>query len=379
MCDMEAAPEEIPEQLDQCKALHAYYHAAVCDACDLNIMGTRWKCLQCPDYDLCAVCERKAHERHPAHHVFIELPRPLPESGWHVAFPLPELFDAHSVKERAQVHVGCFCIRCKNPIHGARWVCVNCIDMYQLCAKCHDLGPDDSPTSAGRHFNARNHVFAKLRFAPDRQTPRFHSLTSAGMSFDANSSSADEDVDVHVGLEVDPMLFVTPLSNDELVASGRVVLPHVHSTVPGDLEFPLLPVPWTGANAIDDARVQSQLARSSELRRSLSESNGHPKVPYPCVTDTHYLTRVRRRAGVTRTTWSSNCVPWWPTMLATSWWLSTSLFQALTKHALSQPCCAVPTAFCLCARCLKRRTRAPHLLAMSQCASWTVWRGGMSK
>lgn len=36
----------------------------VCDSCDVVISGTRFKCAVCPDYDLCAKCERKGNHNH---------------------------------------------------------------------------------------------------------------------------------------------------------------------------------------------------------------------------------------------------------------------------------------------------------------------------
>ncbi|KAK5639105.1 hypothetical protein RI129_011597 [Pyrocoelia pectoralis] len=43
----------------------------ICDACDQKITGFRYKCLQCPDFDLCASCE--FHGCH-SNHVMVRLP-----------------------------------------------------------------------------------------------------------------------------------------------------------------------------------------------------------------------------------------------------------------------------------------------------------------
>lgn len=43
----------------------AEHVGVVCDGCDHGIFGTRFKCVVCPDYDLCMKCERKnLHKEH---------------------------------------------------------------------------------------------------------------------------------------------------------------------------------------------------------------------------------------------------------------------------------------------------------------------------
>jgi Zinc finger, ZZ type len=38
---------------------------ANCDGCQEKIFGVRYKCIECPDYDLCTDCEkRKFHPEH---------------------------------------------------------------------------------------------------------------------------------------------------------------------------------------------------------------------------------------------------------------------------------------------------------------------------
>ena len=45
----------------------------VCDGCDGPVVGPRYKCLVCPDYDLCATCEARGLH---VHHKMIRLPAP---------------------------------------------------------------------------------------------------------------------------------------------------------------------------------------------------------------------------------------------------------------------------------------------------------------
>ncbi|KAH7104898.1 hypothetical protein BKA62DRAFT_429081 [Auriculariales sp. MPI-PUGE-AT-0066] len=42
-------------------------HAATCNLCDSQVYGTRWKCLDCPDWDSCNACFAIVGEQHPSH------------------------------------------------------------------------------------------------------------------------------------------------------------------------------------------------------------------------------------------------------------------------------------------------------------------------
>merc|ERR1712110_1314084 len=45
----------------------------VCDGCEGPVLGPRYKCLACPDYDLCKICEgRGLHSQHK----MVRLPQP---------------------------------------------------------------------------------------------------------------------------------------------------------------------------------------------------------------------------------------------------------------------------------------------------------------
>lgn len=47
------------------EAIARIHHAnVICDGCDKEIYGYRYKCLECPDFDLCMQCETKMHNHH---------------------------------------------------------------------------------------------------------------------------------------------------------------------------------------------------------------------------------------------------------------------------------------------------------------------------
>ncbi|KAK6166047.1 hypothetical protein SNE40_022831 [Patella caerulea] len=66
---------------DDIKHAHPIYlhEGIVCNNCQKTILGCRYKCGNCPDYDLCEKCESK-YGVHNAEHVFLKLRRPCKES-----------------------------------------------------------------------------------------------------------------------------------------------------------------------------------------------------------------------------------------------------------------------------------------------------------
>jgi len=50
----------------------ATHHGIICDVCEKTVVGTRFKCFQCPDYDLCEKCEPYHHR----HHLMVRITEP---------------------------------------------------------------------------------------------------------------------------------------------------------------------------------------------------------------------------------------------------------------------------------------------------------------
>lgn len=62
--------------------INAVHKRVSCDGCDGPVIGFRYKCMQCPDYDLCMSCENKQVH---AQHLFMRIPSPetdFPRFPW---------------------------------------------------------------------------------------------------------------------------------------------------------------------------------------------------------------------------------------------------------------------------------------------------------
>ncbi|KAH7104900.1 hypothetical protein BKA62DRAFT_652614 [Auriculariales sp. MPI-PUGE-AT-0066] len=125
-------------------------HRARCDLCNRSIAGSRWKCLDCPDWDACAECQSMLISRHPRHR-FVRIDDPS------------QLLGAANTQHDAvgQPHSST-CDACDQPIHGVRYKCMhpNCPD-YDLCAICEALPANIHP---------EDHPFLKLK-SPNMTVP----------------------------------------------------------------------------------------------------------------------------------------------------------------------------------------------------------------
>jgi len=65
------------QRQDQTKQEGEVHYGVSCDGCDGSVQGFRYKCMVCPDYDLCGLCEAKG--LHPGHNM---IRIASPESIW---------------------------------------------------------------------------------------------------------------------------------------------------------------------------------------------------------------------------------------------------------------------------------------------------------
>ncbi|KZT27712.1 hypothetical protein NEOLEDRAFT_1130794 [Neolentinus lepideus HHB14362 ss-1] len=119
-------------------------HNARCDLCDSVIIGDRYKCLVCPDFDTCESCFSITREQHPKHG-FVKVKEP------------GDIIHRHD-SAAIQVH-GARCDVCNQVIVGVRYKCMHpsCPD-YDLCSQCEALPIAVHPA---------NHPMLKLKARDD--------------------------------------------------------------------------------------------------------------------------------------------------------------------------------------------------------------------
>ncbi|KAJ8488127.1 hypothetical protein ONZ51_g3759 [Trametes cubensis] len=121
-------------------------HNAKCNLCDSRIRGDRFKCLNCPDYDLCQLCYKIVNDQHPGHG-FVKVGEPA-------------ILMLRNRANDAVHHASCDA--CGGRIIGVRYKCMHesCSD-FDLCESCEALPIPVHPT---------NHPLLKLK-TPETRIP----------------------------------------------------------------------------------------------------------------------------------------------------------------------------------------------------------------
>jgi hypothetical protein len=133
------------------------HNGVTCDGCSAGVTGIRYKCLSCPNFDLCARC-MDTHEtsqmlpleandsfaqRHPRDHYFVRIARDVGRNP-----------PAQLVNRSNWIHHGISCAECNTAnIAGYRYFCPMCATSY--CEACEQKGlPQALATSAHQlHHN----------------------------------------------------------------------------------------------------------------------------------------------------------------------------------------------------------------------------------
>ncbi|RIA93490.1 hypothetical protein C1645_819352 [Glomus cerebriforme] len=126
-------------------------HPAYCNVCNKYIVGVRYKCGHCDDYDICSNCETSNHNRN---HMFIKIKRPIDTIG-NNKFGKSTLLPEFQLIEQNEQDIDhkVVCNVCHKNVRGVRYKCGHCTK-FEICTNCEAYP-----------FNLHDptHVFIKIK------------------------------------------------------------------------------------------------------------------------------------------------------------------------------------------------------------------------
>ncbi|KAH8832640.1 hypothetical protein DL96DRAFT_669535 [Flagelloscypha sp. PMI_526] len=117
-------------------------HQVRCDPCGKNIIGIRYHCSKCPNFNMCHICEALPHPCHPRDHPLLKSHLPLDQVA--------------SYDARTPQYHNATCDWCRQRIVGDRYKCLICDD-YDHCETC------ENDRNVSKHPS--QHVMMKIRLA----------------------------------------------------------------------------------------------------------------------------------------------------------------------------------------------------------------------
>ncbi|KAI0686673.1 hypothetical protein BC835DRAFT_1379084 [Cytidiella melzeri] len=131
-----------------------------CSTCPSTIVGKRYKCAMCDNFNLCKACYSQVHEIHPSHAFLLILEKPL-RSQSEPTIELPTLTPDES-GELSMTHLGVKCFHCLRDIVGARFHCAICSSI-DICSNCESAGlPGNLDSTDDGHNSA--HIMIKIPY-----------------------------------------------------------------------------------------------------------------------------------------------------------------------------------------------------------------------
>ncbi|KAI9462409.1 hypothetical protein BJY52DRAFT_1116259 [Lactarius psammicola] len=252
-------------------------HNATCDLCSSSIKGDRFKCFDCPDFDICSSCYVIVPAQHPGHS-FARLRDPTDLKHPSISLPV----------HRAG------CNGCGRVILGVRYKCMHpgCKD-FDLCATCEALPIPVHPIA---------HAMLKIR-QPGTYIPvvKRYGIEDGPIPpvASAPSTHVSQEQDVWNGVNDQSSAFANPaIFRDQPAPTEPSTVPDPSSAEhtstrddSGSSDGAYGPDPLVRFDEYDTAISTSAptLATAPTLRPESDSSNSHPSLPHVPPTDFNEL------------------------------------------------------------------------------------------
>lgn len=276
----------------------APHPASTCRACNTSpIRGTRYRCVNCVNYDICEQCEIDPTRHHDAGHIFVKIDAPLPLQPSSLTAPsaypkeplipdvvydnLTGLLPWVEMIQNPRTHTGVTCDSCgTSNIVGCRFKCCQC-ENFNLCEACDQRGAERDhlpmhlflkiwhplPSSAStkalipillhRGFYPAPQVPLNKQLAPNPSVKIDFSSPSATTELSAEMSA--KDADAHTESQEDTWSMSSDSSNEEMpieidrhpcAPRARLPAPGMRLSVSERLDGPSATTAWSGSPSL---------------------------------------------------------------------------------------------------------------------------------
>jgi len=233
-------------------------HNATCNLCDSRIEGERYKCVICPDFDVCSSCFSITQEQHPTHG-FVKVNKP------------DDLMMRQGLASRQVNHLAT-CDSCHRSISGIRYKCMHpdCPD-YDLCDNCECLPIPVHPPI---------HPMLKMK-TPDTVVPTVYRvgqtdliLTTDGTYVSAPASPVPTVVRLNSHITKPPTVVTFPQQLPESPNQSMAEEDNRDVCLPGYYQASAVPspeIPFVPALPAQDSRSDYEVGLHDVAKRDVTE------------------------------------------------------------------------------------------------------------
>ena len=178
------------------------HNDVTCDGCGMYpIVGCRYKCAICPNFDFCEKCEKKFHREHS--HPMIQIPSPEMKL-YSVKCNLKDNFKMKKEQEQTDIiHEGVSCDGCGcESIVGNRYKCAICQN-FDYCEKCLKSHSSDHKHPFIKIYHPKMKLIS-IKVVVDEKCPIYDNSNSKKIKKEKNEKKQEEnEKPIHEGITCD--------------------------------------------------------------------------------------------------------------------------------------------------------------------------------